>query len=647
VHRHQHDRLATVYAFRAELDEWTRSRRPEPADDPTNDASDDVAAPAVVEPGLPVPQPSARSVSAPKVVGALRRPALAIALVVGVVAAPLWWHSTTGPSVWRDPFAGATFRRVTDFDGVEQAAAISRDGRFFAFLSNRDGRTDVWVSQIGTNRFFNLTRSRFADLVNPSVRTLGFSPDGALVTFWARGAGGTARDDISIWAVPTLGGDPRVYLEGAAEIDWSPDGSRAAYHTTAPGDPTFVTSSIQQRPAHALFQAPAPLHAHFPTWSPDGSALYFVQGAPPDAMDLWRVGAAGGVAERLTRHQSRVSHPVLLDQRTLAYLAADADGSGPWLHAIDPDDPVPHKVTHGLDRYTSLAASADGRRLVAALADPKVTLWRVSSGTSTPALSPISLPTGRGTTPRLGPGYVLYVSPQETGDSVWRLAPDGAIELWTEPGARVVGGPEIAADGRRIVMTVRLGGRTLLYTMNADGTGKRVVAQSLALVGSPSWGPDGTSIVSAVVVNGTPRVSRIAPDGTTTPLVKGYSVDPAWSPRGDRFVYTAADVGTTVHVLGAAADGEPWAIPQIALTRGARRVRLLDDGRTLVALLGPMGRKGLWSVDLVSGARRQLAALPPDFDASGFDVSSDGQQFVVERVQDYADIVLIERPLGK
>ncbi len=46
------------------------------------------------------------------------------------------------------------------------------------------------------------------------------------------------------------------------------------------------------------------------------------------------------------------------------YLASDPDGSGPWLYSMDVERRIPHRLTSGLDRYTSLAASADGRRLV-------------------------------------------------------------------------------------------------------------------------------------------------------------------------------------------------------------------------------------------------------------------------------------------
>ena len=108
-----------------------------------------------------------------------------------------------------------------------------------------------------------------------------------------------------------------------------------------------------------------------------------------------------------------MSYPVLLNRRTLLYLASDPDGSGPWLHSMDVERRIPHRLSSGLDRYTSLAASADGRRLVVTLAKPKRTLWRLrisDSATEMPAPARISLTTSTGFSPRLGPDYLLYIS---------------------------------------------------------------------------------------------------------------------------------------------------------------------------------------------------------------------------------------------
>src|SRR6202034_628382 len=261
-------------------------------------------------------------------------------------------------------------------------------------------------------------------LANPSIRTLGFSPDGSLVTFWVRRSRGSNGGDISVWAVPTLGGEPRPYLEGVAEFDWTRDGSRLVYHTPGPGDPMFVSDGNLRPETRPIFASPPGLHSPFPLWSPDKAFLYFVQGALPDKLDIWRIRPAGGTPERITSHNGQVSYPVLLNRRTLMYLASDPDGSGPWIYSMDVEHRNPHRLISDLNRYTSLAASADGHRLVVTRATPNRTLWRLRIGDAPVAVSDanrIPLTTGTGFSPRMGPNYLLYVSATDTAESIWKL----------------------------------------------------------------------------------------------------------------------------------------------------------------------------------------------------------------------------------
>lgn len=635
VHRHLHDKLGSVYAFRSDLDAWARGRNlrvPSSGMEPTPVVPDAVpAGPS----GSPAP-------SGWKVRGGNRIRLAGGLAAAGILLAAAFWlrPSTDDPS---NPIAEARFVPLTDFDGIEQAAALSRDGRFVAFVSDRDGQPDVWVTQVGTGQFYNLTRGAFRQLVNPSVRTIGFSPDGALVTYWVRRGGDSQAAEIGVWAVPTLGGQPRPYLEGVAEFDWSSDG-RLVYHTPGPGDPTFVREPGQGTDRAILTAGPG-LHAHFPVWAPDQEFIYFVQGAIPGAMDVWRIRPGGGVAERITHHDSLVSHPVMLDRRTLLYLASDADGGGPWLYSVDTERRVPRRVSSGVDRYTSLAASADGRRLVVTIANPKRTLWRMPlAGTKGdgPGPSPISLTTGSGFSPRLGPGYLLYVSSKGTSDSIWKLADGKTTELWTAPEARIIGCPEIDRDGRRVAFSVAQRGKTALYVMNADGTDARVVTTALDLRGTPAWGRGGTSITSAVNVDGTPRLFSIALDGSAAPLVQEYSVDPVWSPDGDFVAYSGPDIGTTFRVQAVRADSGPYPLPDLILTRGARRLRFFEGRRALVVMRGDIQHKDLWVVELETGSERQLTRLAADFDVRDFDISPDGREIVLERVQESSDVVLVE-----
>ena len=630
VHRHLHDRVGSVYAFRDELDRWasTRNLRTE-----TGNAS-----PSEI---LPAGNLSISSRTSSKKTKLILPLAALVLLVLGV---SVWLDRIE--YFWRNPIANARFQTVTDFDGSEQAAAISRDGQFIAFLSDRDGQVDVWVTQAGSGEFHNLTRGNAPELVNPSVRTLGFSPDGSLVAFWVRRENGSKTGDIDIWAVPTLGGQPRPYLAGVAEFDWSRDSSRLAYHTPGPGDPLFLSDGALQPQAKPIFTAPAGLHSHFPLWSPDSAFIYFVQGSLPDKLDIWRIPSSGGTPERITSHDGRVTHPVLLNPRTLLYLASDPDGSGPWLYSMDVNRRIPHRLTSGPDRYTSLAATSDGQRLVATLATPERTLWRLPIGNSTPSLSSpsrIPLTSSTGFSPRLGPNCLLYLSATGTSESVWKLANGTSTELWTGEGARVIGGPAISPDGNLIAFSVLQRGRALLYVMQTDGTSPRIVTGSLSLQGDPAWSLDGQSITTAAEDHGVPRLVRVPLDGRPpTTLVQEYSVDPVWSHDGRLLVYSGADIGTTFPVKALNAETTSHPIPSLTLTRGGRHLAFLPGGRTLVHLRGDIQHKNLWLVDLDTGTERQLTNLPPDFDTLDFDISPDGREVVLERVEERSNVVLLD-----
>jgi Tol biopolymer transport system component len=431
-----------------------------------------------------------------------------------------------------------------------------------------------------------------------------------------------------------------------AEFDWTRDGSRLVYHTPGPGDPMFVSDGSERSGGRLIFTAPAGLHCHFPLWAPDAAFIYFVQGVLPDKLDIWRIPARGGTAQRITSHSGRVSHPVLMDRRTLMYLASDPDGSGPWLYSVDIERRIAHRLSSGLERYTSLAASADGRRLVATLASPKRTLWRLRIGDSPvegSAAERISLTTSMGFSPRLGPDYLLYVSANGTSESIWKVANGTGTELWSGPGARVIGGPAISPDGRTIAFSVRQHGQAFLNVMQADGTNARVVSSSLDLQGAPAWMPDGQSITTAADDHGVPRLFRVPVDGRSSSLfVQEYSVDPAWAPDGRFVVYSGPDIGTTFSVKAVTAEAAAHPLPALTLTRGARHLAFVHGGRALVLLRGEIQHKNLWLVDLETGTERQLTELTPDFDIQDFDISADGREVVLERVQERSDVVLLD-----
>jgi len=152
---------------------------------------------------------------------------------------------------------------------------------------------DVWVTQVGSGTVPQLDPGGARrKLVNPSVRTLGFSPDSSLVTFWVRRQGGSSgRLTSASGRCQPLGGQPRPYLEGVAEFGTG--------RTTAPGSRTTrldpetrcscQTANCDRR------ESPSSLHllgshCHFPLWASDAAFIYFVQGSPTQIN--WTSGAS-------------------------------------------------------------------------------------------------------------------------------------------------------------------------------------------------------------------------------------------------------------------------------------------------------------------------------------------------------------------
>jgi Tol biopolymer transport system component len=617
VHRHQHDRRGSVYAYKGELDAWLAQRSTAP------DALVDAAG-----------EPRAQYTRPRFVVASL----LAAVLLFGM---GYWWigpRTTTAPP----PLAGARFSPLTDFPGLEQAAAISRDGRYVAFLSARSGRVDVWVGETGGGEFRNLTTGATPELLNPEIRNLAFTPDGANVLAWTRVPGGA----VATWSVPVAGGTPSRWRDDVVEVDWSRDGRRLVFHTPAPGDPTFVVEADGS--TRQVYVGGPGIHNHFQVWAPDDRAIYFVRGTPPDDTDLWRIAPDGTGLERLTTHRTRVAYPTFVDPDTLLYLATTPDDAGPWLYALDLRTRVSRRISFGVERYTSLAASAGRRRLVATVGHARSSLWRVPlENAAGAAPSRIDVPTVGGGSPRAGDGFLLYVSAKNDGHALQKLADGSVTELWSAPGARIVGGPALAPDGRRIAFTAEDARGTRLYVGDAHLAGARSVSESLVVRGAPAWSPDGRSIVVAMLRGDVPRLVRVPLDGgPPTPLIDTYSLNPAWSPDGTFLVYASADDGPDFTLDAIAADGTPRVLPPIRLPRAARRVAFTPDGRELIVLLGEMRTPDLWAIDLATGDRRLLADFDREFTVREFDVSRDGREIVFDRREDEADVVLIETARG-
>jgi serine/threonine protein kinase/Tol biopolymer transport system component len=581
--------------------------------------------------------------------------AAGVALVVlsVTVAAVSWLRQDSGTPRDENPLARARFTPFTNWEGAEEGGEISPDGKWVAFLADKEGEFDLWLGQVGTQEFKNLTEG-FAPLspLGSIVRKLGFSGDGTEIWF-------NPQDTKPLLKMPLTGGTPRPFLpEGANTPAWNPDGSRLVYFfKPTNGDPMFVADGSGTDARQLL--APdeqSPMHANNPVWSPDGQWIYFVRGVEPqDEMnvDVWRLRASGGPPERLTQLHAAVNFVAPLDDRTLLYTARAEDWSGPWLWALDVERKVSHRLPLGPDQYTSVAASRDGRRVVATIANPSANLWRVPLLADRPAEERdaqrylLPAPTSRALAPRFAGTSMFYLSARGSGDGLWKVANGQVSEVWRGVDGALFEPAAVSPDGTRVAIVVRQDGKRRLTLMSADGTGAHTLAGSLEIEGASGqaasdWSPDGKWIAAGGRDAQGPALFKIPVDGgAAVRLVDGKFVNPIWSPDASLIVYGGRSAVGQVELRGVRPDGSSVDLPQVQVRPGG--YRFLPDGRGVVYLPRIQGQD-FWLLDLATRKSRVIARVDNQGALRTFDITPDGKYIVFDRSRQNSNVVLIDLP---
>ena len=538
-----------------------------------------------------------------------------------------------------NPLANAQFTRFTDFDGAENDAAISRDGRFVVFRSDRDGPMDTWVSQVGSGRFVNITHGTRPSVL---VRNAGLTPDGADIWLSSMQGGDRAR------LTPLLGGGVRPFLpEHAMEPAWSPDGSRVVFHLYDAGDPTFIAGRDGSN-ARELFKLEPGAHSHFPLWSKDGQWIYSVRGAwDAREMDIWRVPVSGGAPERLTHVNRDIRYLAWLNDDTVLFVAPDQDGAGPWLWALNPDTRIIRRISSGLEVYSSIDADADRRRLVATISKPTANLASLpilDRITTDEDVRPLGLPTVRALAPRYGGATLFYLSSRGGGDGLWRYDGSDATEIWRGADGALLEPPAVTHDGRRVAVVLRKQGRRTLTLLSSEGGDAQPLAPAIDVTSAASWSPDGKWIAAGGADASGAGLFKIPVDGGTPQrLMTGAAANPVWSPDGTLIVYTGPVVGTLGSLVTVHADGTPGDALNIQVRVGTEHYRFMPDRPQLVYIPTPdqVSPEYFWLLDLPSKKARQLSSVNSRSTRT-FDITPDGRQITFDRLKDNSDIVLID-----
>jgi serine/threonine protein kinase len=558
-------------------------------------------------------------------------------LVTGFLA---WIFANRAKSTVQNPIFNAQFTRLTNFGGTKINPAISPDGKFAGFISDRSGTFDIWLMQTNGNSPANLTQGRIGDVRGP-LRAFGFSGDGSEV--WSAG---TEARRLMLW--PLIGGTPRNFPdEKAAEVAWSPDDTRLVYHTWEAGDPTFVADQNGAN-QHLILQNEPGLHNHYQVWSQDGRWIYFVRGRPATReMELWRIQPNGEGLGQLTHLNTDIAYPTPISERSVLFVAHNQDGAGPWLWAFDQKTRTSNRVSSGLEEYTALAGTTDGRRVAASVVNPQANLWSVpitNHAVEEQQVEAFQLPTFRSWAPRFGGGSLFYLSSRDGADGLWSYRDAKALEIWKGSEGALQSPVAVSADGSDVAFALTRNGKQQMHVMTADGTRLRALSSNVDVRGAASWSPDGKWIVVAGTDNNGLGLFKLPVDGgAPLRIATGPFLDPVWSPRGDLIVYCGPQVFTFAPLMAVHPDGTAVKLPEIRVQREGVRARFLPDGTGLVYMLGgTLAEQDFWLLDLGTMQSRRLTRLRNSAVMRTFDITSDGRRIVFDRLAEDSEILLID-----
>lgn len=468
--------------------------------------------------------------------------------------------------------AGAPLRQLTSGLATAVKPAFSPDGKVLLYVSyepESSDRLDVYVmpSQGGTSW-------RLTERVHASGDLPVFSADSREIVFtrFRTGADGTHLPDL--WRVGSMGGPPRLWVEGATGAGFSPDGRLVAY-TRVLADRTALVLGPADRPEKAV-EVASP--GFVPRFSPDGTWLAFTTSDPNggEGTLLCRSIPAGKV-RRLTPDPMQMYGLAWLPDGRSLVISGRSGGGRFVLWRVPLSGGPPEPMTLGVGDFSSPAVSPDGSLLAFAHGNDLANLV-VADGPREPE--------GRSLTddeyhrwPRLSPDGRLVASVLQRAGVVDELV---VTDVATRRRTKLADG-----DARHPCW---VDARTVAY-LSRDGDGTtRVATVDVASLSAGELTRFDFAARSLAVAPGGKRIAVARPEPGTAEALVVRDLDA----RSDREVAR----GQAYHGLRFGPSGElAWSGPHRSGTPATNGVFLLPAGAAAPVRLAPDGYGPLFAPD--------------------------------------------------
>ncbi len=497
---------------------------------------------------------------------------------------------------------GSQPRRLTTDPGLDYNGAISPDGRWVVFTSERSGNPDLYVLDLRSHR------APRPLIESPAMEdAVAFSPDGRRLLFV-----GTRDGNADIFAIPFQPGKSSDaaqatnltrHAAGDYNPAFSPDGTRIVFSSsrdtsvstsTAPGPPaTYLASELYVMQSDGSGVRRLTRHESWdgaPAWTPDGRAVVFYSQRDGEPR-IYRTGIDGAAPETISAAGEAALSPAFGPGGRLAFAARRDDR---WTIVTTRPDGSDLRVESDTARdYWAPAYDPVSGRLLAHGTGPLEPESRFES--DTPGAFrihrplPVDLPDRRVSLIGVR-GYLPAIDPTSgevaTSEAFARLVASrtdgtGKRVIFDRAGADRYRGPDSAwgpswsKDGRWLAFAVgppfASGNADVdIWKIRSDASGAaNLTPDSVTNEAFPDFSPDGRRIVFRSMRDGNAEIYLMNADGTgPRRLTRHEATDtmPAFSSAGDRVAFTSfRDGNFEIYTIAFGADGEPG--PPERLTR--------------------------------------------------------------------------------
>ncbi len=552
--------------------------------------------------------------------------------------------------------------RLTDFAGLEEAPALSPDGKSVTFTAGVGGQRQIFVQLLAGGGSLQITRDPM-DHQFPR-----WSADSSSLVYFSPALPGDTQG--ALWEISALGGVPRRLISSMGGADVSVADGRLAFFRLA-NNIQLVTASRDGSSVAVVAEFPPARYYLYPRWSPDGKWIAFQRG-DSIRFEIFIVPAGGGEPRQLTHDNNMMGGLAWRDSTSVLY-SSSRGNTMPYLPTlvlwqVSIRDGIVRQVTSGETSYAMPDVAQNGV-IVASRMDVEADLWRFPTDGS-PAENvtrgvQITRQTGQVLTPTAGPGddEVAFLSDRGGHANLWIVnVKSGELRQITherDPNV-AVGVPVWSPDGSAIAFVYSRGnpGFTFgVWLVNPDGSNLRQLANPAL---GPAWSNDGRWLYYSTRggAAGSDVVLRKIPAGGGEEITV----------TTERLRNVIGSDGSTLYYVfeRQLVDGTPEfeiraATPENGPFRVVARISpsrvpiwqivnpaLSPDGRWLAQALTDGFATNVWALSTTTGEWRQITDFGsrPTFIARRVSWSSDGR-FVVAAIGDGdADIVLLEGLLG-